>query len=180
MPAITKVVQGEVKRKKKRSRKARRRKQSACGPDSSVSGRTCSNKDSVVHQSKDADHDIVKIAPFIDTDPVRQAKIMELDLIPPQSEWKDVFYQADDDFTPGICIEAKSGALSWSPVKITKSIVCSPDEGPDDSCVVTHNDLVETEIEIHDGNPYFVAESLNDSICVPIAHRTRSSQHHPT
>ena len=91
---------------------------------------------------------------------------MELDLIPPQSEWKDVFYQADDDFTPGICIEAKSGALSWSSVNITKSIVCSPDEGPDDSCVVTHNDLVETEIEIHDGNPYFVAESLMTvSVC---------------
>ena len=196
VPAITKVVQGEVKRKKKRSRKARRRKQSACGPDNGVSGRMCSNKDSVankvfndssaeqssqvVHQSKDANHDIVEIDPFIDTDPVRQAKIMDLDLIPPPSEWKDVFYQADDDFTPGICIEAKSGALSWSPVKITKSIVCSPDKGPDDSCVVTHNDLVETEIEIHDGNPYFVAETLDDSICAPIAHRTRSSQHHPT
>ena len=41
---------------------------------------------------------------------------MEFDLIPPPSEWKDVFYHADDDFTPAICIEAKSGALSWSPV----------------------------------------------------------------
>ena len=46
----------------------------------------------VAHQSKDADHDIVEIDPFIDTDPVRQAKIMELDLIPQPSEWKDVFY----------------------------------------------------------------------------------------
>ena len=74
----------------------------------------------------------------------------------------------------------KNGALPRSPVKITKSIVCSPDESPDDSCAVTHDDLVETEIEIHDGNPYFVAETLDNSICVPIAHRTRSSQHHPT
>ena len=51
----------------------------------------------------------VEIAPFLDTGPVCQAKIMELDLIPPPSEWKDVFYRADDDFTPGVCIEAKSG-----------------------------------------------------------------------
>ena len=38
----------------------------------------------------------------------------------------------------------ESGSLLWSPVKVTKSMVCSPDEGPDDSCVVTHGDLVET------------------------------------
>ena len=73
-------MQGEVKRKKKRSRKAKRRKQSACGPDSGVSGRMCSSKDSVAnkvfndssaeqssqvaHQSRDADHDVVEIAHF--------------------------------------------------------------------------------------------------------------------
>ena len=55
-----------------------------------------------------------------------------------------------------------------SPVNITKSIVYSPVEGPNNSCVVTHDNLVETEIEIHDGNPYFVAEILNDSVCVHV------------
>ena len=199
VPAITGVVQGVVKRKKKRSRKARRRRQSVCapGPDSGDSVRVCSSKDSaaikvcsdssteqpseVAQQSEDSGHNTVEIDPFLVADPVRQAKITELELIPPPSEWKDVFYQADDDFTPGICIEAKSGELSWSPVKITKSVVCSPDESPGDSCMVlTHNDLVETEIEIHDGNPYFIAETLNDSFCVPIAHRTRFSKHRQT
>ena len=53
-------------------------------------------------------------------------------------------------------------------------IVCSPDKGPVDSSMVTHGDLVETEIVIHNGDAYFTAETLSDSLYVPIAHRTRS------
>ena len=56
-------------------------------------------------------HDTVEIDSFADTDPGCQAKITELDLIPPSSEWKDVFYQVNDDFDPGICTKAKSGIL---------------------------------------------------------------------
>ena len=52
--------------------------------------------------------------------------------------------------------------------------MCSPDKGPVDSSMVTHGDLVETEIEIHNGDAYFIAETLSDSLYVPIAHRTRS------
>ena len=65
----------------------------------------CSNKDSAVNKvcsDSSAEHlsevthqvgrDTVEIDSFADTDPVRQAKITELNLIPPPSEWKDVFY----------------------------------------------------------------------------------------
>ena len=52
--------------------------------------------------------------------------------------------------------------------------MCSPDKGLVDSSEVTHGDLVETEFEIHNGDAYFIAETLNDSLCVLTAHRTHS------
>ena len=48
--------------------------------------------------------------------------------------------------------------------------MCSPDKVPNNSCVVTYDDLVETEIEIQYGNPYFVAKTLDGktrSLCCP-------------
>ena len=50
-------------------------------------------------------------------------------------------------------------------------------EGPVDDELIIHDDLIEANIIVSIGTPYFEAETKNDSLCVPVAYQSRSKKH---